>query len=258
MEYGEEVLLTPDNVIEVMQHLATTNSVFTNSECIFVEYYDILKAPWYILETMISQYDKLEEILDFSDIKELNLISQLEWYCNRENRNFLEDISKVPPGAIDFDRLLDILMNSEILFTANSELNAAEVIRLALKKKVVKKVMVYVEPSHDPKVNLTEYVKKDVADMFSNSSLVSVISGEFSKVLENVPTDTTYFLSDINKVVTMETAKHLNYASIILPYDYAYNYVFENGKKTDKPLVDFDYLAKTSTFKLNFFNAMHE
>ena len=256
MTYGEEVMLTPDNVMDVLTHLSTTDSVFTNSECIFVEYYDILKTPWYILLTVIPQNEKLSHIMDFSDVKELNLISLLEWYCNRENRNFLEELSKVEPGAIDLDRLLDVLMGSEILYTANSELNTVEVIRLVLKKKLVKKVMVYAEPSHDKSVDLLQFIKKDVGELFYDNPLVSVVSGEFSEVLKQVPTDTTYFLSDINKVVTMSNEKRLDYASIVIPYDYAYNFVFENGKRTNMPLVNFDHLSKTNNFKLNFFNAI--
>lgn len=94
----DDVVLTKDNFTEVMSNMRKQESVFLNSECMVVEYHDVLKMPWYILLTVINQNNALRELANINLIEDLSTTELFEWYYHRKNRNFLLDIAK--PGSI--------------------------------------------------------------------------------------------------------------------------------------------------------------
>lgn len=246
MNFNEDVVLTNDNFKEVMEHMSVSKNMFLNSECIFVEYYDIIKAPWYILLSVLPQNQKIREILDLSEVDYLDSNGLFEWYCNRKNRNFLQDLSIDKNIPDEMDKLLSVLMNNEIFYTTNTQLNAIKVINTALNHKMAKNIIIYTEEK-------SVHAENDIRTLFSKKN-VEYRYGDFRSVLKDVPTDTTYFLSDFNKVVTMAEENHLNYSSLVLPYDFSYNFIMdENGNKV--PLIDFTYLGKDHLFKMAYFNA---
>lgn len=244
---GDNVILTKDNVKDVLSNMHTTDTMFMNAQCLFVEYYDIIKAPWFILLTLIHQNDKIRQIIDTSRIEGLDTNELFEWYCKRENRNFLLDLATAPTNKIEYNTILDILMRNEIFYTINTKLNAVEAISIAIRQKMVKKVVIYTEEEN-------QYVREDIERLFNSNPIVKYWYGDFEKILEKIPDDSSYMLSDFNKIVSMADANHLNYASLILPFDYDYNFIInEDGSKT--PIVDITYLGKDNLFKISYFNA---
>ena len=246
MNFNEDVILTKDNFKEVMSHMSTSKNMFLNSECIFVEYYDIIKAPWYILLSVLPQNQKIRELLDLSEIDYLDSSGLFEWYCNRKNRNFLQDLAINKNMPEELDKILNVLMNNEIFYTTDTSLNAIKTINIALSHKMVKNVIIYTEDEN-------KYVDNDIKMLFPKKN-VKYKYGDFRSILKEVPTDTTYFLSDFNKVISMAEEGHLNYSSLVLPYDFSYNFIKdEEGNKV--PLIDFSYLGKDHLFKMAYFNA---
>ena len=244
-------VMTKDNIDEIFKHMTTGNRMFLNSECIFVEYHDILKCPWYILLTVLQQNNKVQPILDLTKIEYFNTDALFEWYCNRENRNFLYDLLKPEASNLDMDKLLDTLMDNEIFYTIDMPLNATAAIQKVLKNKLVKKIVVYSE-------SYSKYIEEDVKKLFSNSGNVKYRTGDLKKILkDDVPTDTTYFLSDFNKVITLADCDHLSYGSLVLPFDFEYNYC-KNDKGERTPIIDFTYLGKDHLFKLAYFNSCYK
>lgn len=243
-------ILTAENFSTIMKNMKVQDKMFMNSECMVVEYNDILKCPWFVLLTVIDQNKKLEPIMNLDKISSLDADSRFEWYCNRENRNFLYDITKIPPDAIDYDELLSILMKSEILYEIDSTLNAKDAIDIALKQKQVKEVIIYNETNDS-------YMRKDIEKMYGKYKNVKFRCGEFSDVIKDVPIDSSYMLSDFTKVITMAECNKLNMSSVILPYDFEYNYI-KNDDGERVPIVDFTYLGKENLFKVHFFNACYQ
>lgn len=249
MNFNDDIIITKDNAKDIMSNMKT-GGVFMNSKCLFVEYYDIIKAPWYILLSVIHQNETIRPIIKTSLVSYLDTNSLFEWYCNRKHRNFLYDLAAVPLDKVDYDQILDILMRNEIFYTVDTELNAVQVIKTALKEHVVEQVVIYNEDE-----NL--FIREDIKRIFGNNPKVKFMHGDFSDVLKSIPNDSSYMLSDFNKAITMADENRLSYASLILPYDFEYNFV-KDGKGEKVPAIDFAYLGKDHLFKLNFFNACYQ
>lgn len=247
----QEIDLTKDNFMDIMKSMHSSSGVFLNSECLFVEYHDIIKMPWYVLMTIVHQNEKLLPLINIKTISGLDDTGMLEWYCNRSNRNPLIDIASAPLDKVDYDMLLDVLMTaSPILYEADTELNGVQVIKTAIKQGLAKNVIFYSE-KNEPSID------EDIERIFGKSSKIEVCHGSFRKLLETkIPDDTTYMLSDFNRVITLADTGKLNYASLVLPYDYAYNFIIHDDG-TKEPIVDLEYLGKENVFKVAYFNACY-
>ena len=79
--------------------ILTNNSPFLNTDCIFVEYNDVIKSPFFVLLNYIKDTDALKELYDLSDIAELNLEELYEWYLGREERILFNNL-KPAEGAL--------------------------------------------------------------------------------------------------------------------------------------------------------------
>lgn len=249
MKYNDDIILTSENFKEVISNMRTSKSLFLNSECMFVEYHDIIKCPWYILLSLISQNQKIKPILDLTEIEYLDSNGLFEWYCNRKNRNFLQDLAIDKNNPEEFDKILSVLMNNEIFYSIDTKLNAVNSIKIAIKQRMVKNVIIYSEEEN-------EYIRDDIKHIFGNISNIKYRHGDFREVLKDIPIDTTYMLSDFNKIIIMAEENRLNYASLVLPYDFSYNFII-NDKDERVSIIDLTYLGKDHLFKYAFFNACY-
>lgn len=247
MPENDDIILTRDNFKEIMSHMGTSKNIFFNSECVFIEYYDIIKSPWYVLLSVIAQNEKIKEILDLSQIEYLDSNGLYEWYVNRNNRNFLEDLhgKKYLP---DLDTLLEVLMENKVFYETDTKLNTVRVVNTILEQKLTKELIIYTEKEN-------QFVKDDIERLFPKKN-IKYLYGEFREILKQIPSDTTYFLSDFNKVIDLSEENHLNFSSLVLPYDYSYNF-YINEKNEKVPNIDFTYLGKDHIFKYTFFNACY-
>ena len=66
--------------------------VFYNSECLFVEYNDVLAFPWYIWLMQMRNDETMNKIFNMDDLKTYNMEDLMEWYMYRKHRNVLKNI----------------------------------------------------------------------------------------------------------------------------------------------------------------------
>ena len=245
----EKISLTKDNFEDIIGAMHAPNALFLNAECLFVEYQDIIKMPWYVLMSVIHQNEKLAPLINVNHIDGLDDIGLMEWYCQRSNRNPLIDIASAPLDKVDYDEILTVLMkNSPILYEVDTELNAVGVIKLALRQGIVKQVIIYSD-------EVNQVIVDDAYKLFGKNR-VKVFCGNLPQVLERMPQDSSYMISDFNKIISIADAGKLDYASLILPYDYSYNFVIDE-KRERTPIVDMTYLGKDHLFKYSYFNACY-
>lgn len=229
------------------KHIYVTNdTIFYNSQCLFVEYNDVIKMPLFVLLLILKDNDSMKEIFDISELTSLSLSELYEWYINRRNINFLKDLPlRIPKESLPdsfFDDTINGLLNlSDGLYGKDSELSFANVLRSVIaKEKLVKKIIVYDK-------NDNNYIRNDLIDMCGEK--VQFLYGDFRDIAETIPQDSTYVFSDINKINILADMNKLNFSSVIIAAGYRYNKIDANNYK-----VNFDMLDTKFTFKHSFFN----
>ena len=65
----------------------SSDTLFQNSKCLFVEYDDIIKSPQFILLQFIKEIDAIKSIFDLSEIEGKELEEMYEWYLLRQYKN---------------------------------------------------------------------------------------------------------------------------------------------------------------------------
>lgn len=216
-------------------------NLFYNSEMLFIEYMDIIKATPYYLLDVIKDSKKLSEILNLEQIKYLKDIGKVEWYINRKHQNIFKELCCVDIPDSELDRIFYTYLGfDERLNQQASTLNFMSVIQHLVSQKMVKQIGIYL-PYED---NSIERLFEDMGFNFK------FLYGNFKDCLSEVPRDTTYVFSDIEKVNTLNSEGRLELSSVMIANEYRYN-------KIDKmtPKVDLVKLNNSVVFKYAIFNA---
>lgn len=230
--------------------------LFTNSKSIFIEYIDIIRAPYFSFLNALMKSPHIENsIFDYSKIEGLTEEGLGHFYYNRRNQNFLYDLVKegVNPDYDKLDMVLDNgLKDVPELVTLSPELNFVEVLRKLMWKDslIANKVYIYY-PFDNPSI------KKDVADTFSFNIDIKFVSGDLEDVLKDVPTDSTYVFSDITKIELLDKMDRIQLSSILVPKDYGYNYEDPEDRNSNL-LVNISDYSKEFMFHFNTFSASYK
>ena len=234
MQNGEKVYFRSNDVM------------FQNAHCLFIEYTDIIRSPYFIFLTLMmkspekfSKYYKLD-IFDNYDIEGLS-----EWYIHRKNQNPLVDLLTDEARETLSEEKLDEFINEQIiehkeLIELSPLLNLGNVL-FNLSEEVVKSVVIWY-----PYKNST--IEKDIHDTFGDG--VKFMYGNLFNVLDQIPKDSTYIFSDITNIDLLYEKKKLHLSSIIIPNEYGYNYINDDILK-----INVDEYQKDVVFKLDFFSA---
>lgn len=220
------------------------NTIFLNADYIVIEYMDLIKSPYLVFLHCIRRNEKLREILKIEQIEFLDDISLYEWYINRKHQNFLVDLNRYPDQISEKDLydLLELqLNNSPMMYEQATMLLLGERLPIMQAKKMaVKDIIIY----HPHENNFA----KD--DLTRETNHEFTFMNNFEEVLDKAKSNSTYFLSDIEKVITMKDKEYLKCSSVTLPVEYRYN---------KKNMNDFKYdlysLYKDIPYKLSFFRA---
>jgi len=220
--------------------------IFYNSECLFVEYNDVLSIPWFFLLLQIRNDKTMNEVFDMELIKNYNIEEMVEWYIYRKHRNILKNIPLKDPNffnGANLDFVLNELMDLTPYFYGDFfDLNFVVTLQNAIiHKNIIHKIVVYSEYTND-------YIEDSVK---RNYPTVSFVSGDFVEVVANVPNNSTFVFSDINKINILAKMDKLRYSSILVVDGYRYNYTKEDKNKIK---IDIEGLMKDHIFKLDFFN----
>lgn len=231
----------------VFKPVISNSDMYLNSECLFIEYNDVLRSPLYSLLKLISKIDKLRAVLNLSIFDNYNDLELYEWYINRKHNNFyydipLTDITKQPPESFFDEMLTKELLNIPELYETAPILSMSEVVKTLLTtgKSLIKHVIVY--NNYD-----NPNVKKDIAVLFPRLN-VEYAAGNILQVLSKIPNNSTFVFSDIMKVQAMVDIEKINFSSILIPAGLRYNYDDKLNLK-----INLEELSESFTFKYNFF-----
>lgn len=246
----------PDNIMEKTgknnKVFTTYTDTFLNSQCLFIEYHDIIQSPWYVFLISAKDSELFKSLFDTFDIDNLSYDGIYEWYIHRRHINPLFDIP-LNQGVFEtyFNSSYDVykdtlnkLVNEEMknkdIVEVLGSLSFITVLNNLLAMNVVRDIVIYTKEDSDA-------IKDDINSLFKGK--VKYVSGEFIEVLKDIPRDSTYVFSDITKIKDLEKANKLDYSSILIPVEYGYNY--DDNKEF---IIDLADIAKNHIFKLNFFN----
>ena len=224
--------------------IRTTNRMFRNTECIFVEYHDCIHLTGFIVLKAIQESCKDVLGIDIDQISVMDMRGLLLWYINRKHRNFLIDLwdkeKKIPYEILD--EYLDAQFCADEIYQIPFGSIITDLILHTLDLGFVKNVVVYVE-------NICDGIVSDVDRLFGDSA--RVVGGRLEDALSDIPQDTTYIFSDFEKVITLANLNKLEGASVLLPSNYKYNYILaDNGEL--QPIINLEHLSKTNHFSLGF------
>ena len=233
-------------------YTSSTENVFFNSKCLFVEYNDIIKMPMFMVLLAVYNNEMVNSIFDLSEIWGYPPEALFEWYVNRKERNiFMNFPIKVLSNEgksreqICHEMLNDLLSMSESLYCSEAELSFSKVIKTIMTQKMlVQKIVVYNEYDN-------QFIRDDLIKLYGDN--VEFMNGKFETVIDSIPTDSTFVFSDINKVNRLIEMNRINMSSLAIPSNFRYN---RDPNDIRKWRVDFDTLMKTFVFKYNFFNNM--
>jgi hypothetical protein len=246
----------PDNIMEKTgknnKVFTTYTDTFLNSQCLFIEYHDIIQSPWYVFLISAKDSELFKSLFDTFDIDNLSYDGIYEWYIHRRHINPLFDIplnqgvfetyfnSSYDVYKDSLNKLVNEEMKNKDIVEVLGSLSFIAVLNNLLAMNVVRDIVIYTKENSDA-------IKDDINSLFNGK--VKYVSGEFIEVLKDIPRDSTYVFSDITKIKDLEEANKLDYSSILIPVEYGYNY--DDNKEFIIDLVD---IAKNHIFKLNFFN----
>lgn len=219
------------------------DTIFYNADYIVVEYIDIIKSPYLVLLKYMKTHPQIGEILNIDQIKYLDDSTLVEWYINRKNQNFLLDLNKYPDSISkeDFDNLLDKqLQISPVFYQDADPLIFINTLRYLTTHKLVNDIIIYYP--HD-----YTYAKDDLDNLLNYDF---TFMSDFNKVLDLCKENSTYFLSDIDKLLIMKEKGYLCCSSVIIPLEYRYNKINMTEFKHN-----LDELLRTDVFKLCYMRA---
>lgn len=231
--------------------------IFYNSDCLFIEYEDIIKSPQFFILTSIldnkelNTFFELDKFHSYTDIKgNIDLNALYEWYVNRKYKNFLYDLIRGKDAIEKRREAADIILTQlkrEVPdIYKGPELNFSKVVKTIISlptNPLVHDVIVWSE---------TEITgeRKDIMNLYGDK--VRYVNGPLSEVISQVPANSTFVFSDMNHVLLLKENNHLELSSIILPANYGYNMA------NNELIFDISKLQTEISFKYQFFDNIHE
>lgn len=250
--------------MEEKKVILTPNTPFLNSQCIFVEYDDIIKCPSFVLLNSLRENEIANSIFDFSEVKDLSEEELFEWYQKRKYKNIFKNIPLTelgkekfqPPEGMSVDSFFDSFLYQEYqnisgLVSVNSTLNFAQILPKLFDSNLVHGVYVYSEVYSD-------VIKSDLFEMYGHH--IKYVSGDLKSVLKQfkIPNDSTFVFSNIKNILILDEIGKLERSSIIIPDGYGYNLKeTEEGSDIYTSCVDLEALVEKVLFKIDFFENTH-
>ena len=224
-------------------YFRSPNSVFVNSSCLFIEYYDVIRSPFFaFLLMMANNPESFNKMFDVERISGFGADELGEWYMERTHQNPFVDLVK--PEILekmslnDIDKFMNDILEKQDFVSQSPLLNFSKVI-LGIPEEVAKNIIIWYPVDNDA-------IENDVHATFGER--VRFVTGDLIDFIDEVPKDVTYVFSDITNVDLLYERKKLYLNSILIPSDYRYNYTEDDELK-----IDIEEYQKEVLFKLDFF-----
>lgn len=216
------------------------DTIFYNADYVVIEYIDMIKSPYILLLNSLKHNDRIREIIKVEQVEFLDELALYEWYINRKHQNFFIDLNRYPDQLTD--EMMDELLDSQLSLTSKfydyaNLLSIGAFLSLEWNSKLVKDIIIYHPHSN-------KYAEENLERLFNRHF---TFKNNFNEILNITKANSTYFLSDINKINIMKDKNLLKFSSITLPVEYRYNKKNMNDFK-----LDFDELYKENPFKLSY------
>lgn len=221
-----------------------------NTECLFVEFHDIIAMPWYAYICMEKESTLLHDYFLTDNIIDFNPKAMYEWYVMRPYQNVLKSIG-INPGFAVTDEELDIILaklasDHDDYYKYNTNLAFYAVLLEIVKlQTLVKRIIIYT-PWNE------KWVDEYISNTFNSSGTnkIDYKYGDIRKILQTIPNDSTYVFSDITHINDLIALNKINYSSIIIGDGYRYNRKKDNINeyKVDINQLQKDYICKVSLF----------
>lgn len=231
------------------------NSMFLNTDSIFIEYNDVIKSPFLLYLFLIREDEQMKTIFDLNEIESLSLEELYEWYITRPYQNILKCL-KLQPGIyeqcfantdINFDSFCDDILynslnNNKEIINKSVELNFSDALKKLMSGTYVNKFYIYTPIK-------SESIEEDLIETFGNK--ITYVYGNLENVLKenNISNNSTFVFSDISKILALNNVGLLNLASVVIADRYFYNFNDKNEIN-----IDLENLSSNPLFKLNFFD----
>lgn len=247
-----------DNQLKDIIYHSSTDTLFYNSQCLFIEFHDVIETPWFILLYLLKNNKKLMEVFKINDISSYSLEDILEWYIYRKHRNIFKSLglqNDVYDNIGDvsdewYDKFLNnCISNLKEIYMVDTKLIFYKSLNILLNDSpgMVKKIIIYSE-YNEPGI---KYFLDDMVKSSQYSSKLEYVYGDFETIIKNIPNDSTYVISDIEKINKIKKANKLYMSSILIVNGLRYNYEIHNKNKLK---VDIPEISKDTVFKCSFFD----
>ena len=225
------------------------NEIFQNSQCLFIEYTDIIRSPYFIFLMLMNQNpNNFSKNFNLDIFNGYGIEELSEWYIHRKHQNPLVELINPELREKIRTKDLDEFMNQQIkdhadLVKLSPLLNFGNAI-LSIPENIVKSTIIWY-----PFENTT--IEDDIEETFGDN--VKFVTGNLSDALDLVPKDATYVFSDVTNIDLLYEKKKLYLSSVIIAQEYGYNY-----QDSERLKIDTDEYQKDVMFKIDLFNASLE
>lgn len=199
-----------------------TGIFFSGGAGMFIQYHDIVKPiGLYAIIKMILTEESMG--LPINIIKDMSVLSLVEWYMNRRYQNPLQCLDynhKLDQTTVD--RMFKQVLSDHSIYKYSSALNIERMLSVYNKQHMSFPIYVYSE-TEDPFI-------KDDCKMIFNGIDVRYVYGDLKEAIKKCDQNFTYIFSKIELVKSVAEILIGTCSHILIADDYRYNYI-DNRKQ---------------------------
>lgn len=223
--------------------IRTHEGVFMNSRCLFIEYLDVIKSPYFLLALDIWQNKNIKEKPPFSFSSLRNCESGgdvVQWYYERNHQDVLRSlVDKKQLPNINFKEIEEesnrLLLNHPVYVENGIPLRFKTILDQAAGDDNLLIPDIRIWYPHE-----NEVIRKDIEEMYPQE-YIKPIFGNIMDILkkDDIAKDTTYVFSNWDYLEVLKATERLNFSSVLLAKEFLYNYAGDG-----EPYYDIDRLAE--------------
>lgn len=206
-----------------------TGTMFSGGAGMFIQYHDIVK-PVYLYAIIQMLLTDQSYGLPINIIKNISILSLLEWYLNRRYVNPLKCLdyaNNISMKDMD-DLLLHILSEDRSISKLAPVLNIGKMLYVYRVHHMTFPIYVY-SAVEEP------YIREDCKNVFQGIDC-KYISGDLKSAIEKCDQNFTYIFSDIELAKNAAEILYGTCSHILIARDYRYNYTdYRRTFKYDLP-----------------------
>ena len=194
-----------------------TNIFFSGGGGIFLQYFDVVR-PIYLYALISMMMNDYTAGLPFHIIKDMSMLSLLEWYKNRHYVNPLKQLDYNHQGTDEeLDAILeDVITTDDSLYRLAPVLSIARLINIYNQQHMNFSFFIYSEKENP-------FIKQDCDDLFLNIPHYYVY-GDINEAVKKCNQNFSYIFSNIELLKKVLPTLSGKFANVLLSKDYRYNY----------------------------------